>query len=145
MPTTPSKNAYCCTSKVLSKHILEWNVLLIHHGEFSMLIHYFNWQIKICLYFQTPMISPCPFVLALLNRVDTSNRHIRVRCVLSLSFISAQIQNLSHLFLIEVLIWVLFLCGVCFWRCSKRKGHECSPPADFLSHQQSTHHFFLVL
>lgn len=38
------------------------------------------------------------------------------RCVLSLSSISAQIQNLSHLFQMEVLIWVFFLCGVCFWR-----------------------------
>ena len=26
MPTTPSKNAYCCTSKVSSKHIVEQNV-----------------------------------------------------------------------------------------------------------------------
>jgi len=36
------------------------------------------------------------------------------RCVLSLSSISAQIQNLSHLFQMEVLIWVFFCVAFAF-------------------------------
>ena len=32
MRTTSIKNAYCCTSKISSKYIVEQNVLFIHHG-----------------------------------------------------------------------------------------------------------------